>query len=112
VKLFPCPKCARHVREDEHACPFCSAAVACSGRCIAATPDRAASRAAILFVGATAIAGCGKTNADHLETSGGVVAPYAAAPVDAAPMPMIEPADVLDAGVKPVAPPVAPSAKK
>ena len=102
MKLFACPSCERHIRSDETACPFCSQAVAftCAAPCAEAPPGL--SRAAVLFLGATALAGCGK------ESGGGeVVAVYGPAPVttevkqaiDAGPVLMIEPPNVQDAGV-------------
>ena len=97
MKLLPCPGCARHIRSDETACPFCDRAVAfCAGGRCGQSAERPLSRAAVLFLGATALAACGKRD------SGMTIALYASAPVDDAAVPMIEPADVMDAGVTPV----------
>lgn len=54
-QLVPCSRCARHVRAEDVACPFC-------GERVHAQPTRrlvarGATRAAIFYVGA-AIAGC------------------------------------------------------
>ena len=98
MKLVPCPSCERHIRSDETACPFCTQPVAfcTSGRC-AENGERALSRAAVLVLGATALAACGKRD------GGATVTLYGAAPVDAdAAVPMIEPSAIMDAGVTPV----------
>jgi hypothetical protein len=62
--LHPCPSCAQHLRATETVCPFCAAALP-SGFGVCAQPNaargRPVSRAALLFVGATAAAGCGGT---------------------------------------------------
>jgi len=60
--FHPCVSCAQHVRVGERACPFCDAALPedfgeeARTRVARARPI---SRAAILFVGATAAAACG-----------------------------------------------------
>jgi hypothetical protein len=98
MKLLPCPSCERHIRSDETACPFCTQPVAfcTSGRC-AEHGERALSRAAVLFLGATALAACGKRD------GGATIALYASAPVDPdASVPMIEPSAIMDGGVTPV----------
>jgi hypothetical protein len=76
--LHPCPACARHIRGAERACPFCQAALpegfgVCSGaRASRAAQGRPASRAALLFVGAAAAAGCGgSVDANTSGTDGG-----------------------------------------
>jgi hypothetical protein len=60
IKLHPCGACARHIRTDEAACPFCGAPVP-EGFGPAARPKFSppVSRAALLFVGAAAATGCG-----------------------------------------------------
>jgi len=58
--LHPCPSCAQHLRASETVCPFCDAALP-EGFGICAQPaprGRPMSRAALLFVGANAAAGC------------------------------------------------------
>jgi hypothetical protein len=72
-----CAACARHVREGEAACPFCGEAIP-EGTAAPRPPARSGpiTRAAILFVGATAAAGCGGS------TEGGNVPLYGPAPVD------------------------------
>jgi hypothetical protein len=100
MKLLPCPSCERHVRSDETACPFCNQAVAfcANGRC-AETGDRALSRAAVLFLGATALAACGKRDGG----GGATITIYGPPPIETdAAVPMIEPSAVMDAGVTPV----------
>jgi hypothetical protein len=69
--LHSCPACARHIRASETGCPFCGARLpegfgVCAKSKSAAGP--ALSRAAVLFVGATAAASCGGT-ADATGTS-------------------------------------------
>lgn len=58
MRLVPCPGCERHVRSADPACPFC-------GRSIAGVEPRELgplpmSRAAAVFLGAVAVAGCHK----------------------------------------------------
>jgi hypothetical protein len=58
----PCTSCGQHVRIDERACPFCDAALPADFGAEArarVSAGRPLSRAAILFVGATAAAACG-----------------------------------------------------
>jgi hypothetical protein len=116
MKLVQCPGCARHIRRDETACPFCHRAVAfeaCDGNC---QTSLAPSRAAVLFIGATALAACGKENGGGSE----VVAVYGPPPmtsqikqaVDAGTILMIEPPSVQDAGTEAGSPKPASSAKK
>jgi hypothetical protein len=82
--LLPCVSCGRHVRAVESSCPFCDAPrtpASCEGPCGSAA--RATSRAAILFAGAAAVAGCmgayGPAPVDHrpptVEPDGGATAP-------------------------------------
>src|SRR5262245_56280946 len=82
--LHRCPSCARHVRANERACPFCDAALpedfgVCSGPGDLARP---LSRAALLFVSAAALAGCGKRGGDPGSPGSGVDI-YGPAPIDA-----------------------------
>ncbi len=57
--LSPCPGCQRHVRIDEHACPFCGGALPTTfrGASPPTLPARDLTRAA-LFAFTAAIAGC------------------------------------------------------
>jgi hypothetical protein len=63
--LQPCPSCAQHVRAGETRCPFCDASLPSGfgARSLARGANDASgrprSRAALLFVGATAAAACG-----------------------------------------------------
>jgi hypothetical protein len=76
MKLLPCPSCERHIRSDETACPFCHQSVLfCSGGRCAESSERTLSRAAVLFLGAAAVASC-------REPERAAVPPYAAAPVN------------------------------
>jgi hypothetical protein len=57
--LHPCESCARHIRAAEAACPFCGVAVTDVAPPAARGPmARPMSRAALLFMSATATAGC------------------------------------------------------
>ncbi len=76
--LHVCPSCARHVRSEERTCPFCATALpddfsVCVPRS-ASTTARPLTRAALLFVTATAIGGCEKKpndpNANNVEIYG------------------------------------------
>ncbi len=122
ASLEPCPSCARHVRVDETSCPFCSATMpeGFGARSTAAPEGPALTRAAILFVGAAAVAGCSSSSTPNpmpmplygpAPVDGSVqdapydgpVALYGPAPVDAgADSPLPAPADgpgpVRDAG--------------
>lgn len=59
-ELAPCPACARHVRHDEAACPFCAAAL--SPRDEAAHDEGNAglrlSRRALLLAASAGLSGC------------------------------------------------------
>src|SRR5437879_709996 len=93
--LHPCPSCAQHVRAGETACPFCGAALEARA-CEKPAGARPLSRAAILFVGATAAAACGGSestgggngdaatdaNQNGDGSTDGPVALYGPAPVD------------------------------
>jgi hypothetical protein len=54
--LRPCSECRRHVRIDEHTCPFCAAALAPGAPPV--LPVGRLTRAAVFTAGA-ALAGCG-----------------------------------------------------
>jgi hypothetical protein len=64
--LHPCVACKRHIRTDERTCPFCSSrlgedfalAIAGAAAAMRRPLTRGATRAALLFAGATAIASC------------------------------------------------------
>lgn len=102
MKLVACTGCARHVRCDEAACPFCGRATAPCASADGAAPPAALSRAALVFLGASAIAACGKTDRTYDPEP---VAVYGPPPmmIDAAtPVPMIEEPHVQDAGTEPV----------
>lgn len=66
--LVPCPGCARHVRANESACPFCDAAIgdATPRALVPATNDRLFARAALTFAAAaaTTLTACGKEPTD------------------------------------------------
>lgn len=80
--LYPCTSCERHVRAGEPACPFCGAAMPAenpAGAC--ASPQPAASRAAVLFATAAVVAACGGSTSPTSSSSGEPVALYGPAPV-------------------------------
>jgi hypothetical protein len=81
--LRPCPECRRHVRVDETACPFCTAALAPASP--PALPVGRLTRAAVFTAGAALVAGA---------ACGGKSAP-AQDPID-------NTATVVDAGVEPI----------
>ncbi len=89
ANFHACPSCARHIKLEEAACPFCGAATP-DGFANLARPrgPAALSRAAILFVSATAAAGVSAATAcssssptPAAEDSGGPVAAYGPGPV-------------------------------
>jgi hypothetical protein len=105
VKLLPCPSCGRHVRIDETACPFCNQTVAFewdASREVGFPPGL--SRSALLLLGAMGLAGCGKDDAyAPIPTVYGMPPDYRPPPAvvpDDASIPMIEPVNVMDAGVQ------------
>lgn len=62
--LVPCPNCARHVRQNEEACPFCSTALSLSELPPPVLPRVRLGRAATFafgasLVGATSLVACG-----------------------------------------------------
>lgn len=63
-QLVPCPSCARHVRQSESACPFCSVALALEHLPAPVLPRGRLGRAATFafgasLVGATSLVACG-----------------------------------------------------
>ena len=116
MKLVACAGCARHVRCGEDACPFCGAALPACPHATTIDPPVALSRAALLFLGATAVAACGKTDRMHDPETVAVYGPppmmvdasppvtiYGPAPVNTdVPVPLIEPPTIQDAGTTPV----------
>src|SRR3954469_20602120 len=63
-QLVPCPNCARHVRQSEAACPFCSVELALGHVSPAPLPRVRLGRAATFafgasLVGATSLVACG-----------------------------------------------------
>jgi len=75
MALAPCPSCRRHVRVDEHACPFCEAEIASLSEQRGSSARM--SRAALLLFASlgVAVAGCPKTR-----ESESIVQPYGAPP--------------------------------
>lgn len=55
VALIPCPRCKRHVRRDEDACPFCAAVVPADVAAVPGAPARLGRAAVFLF--ATTVVG-------------------------------------------------------
>ena len=77
--LHVCPACERHVRASERACPFCASTLpddfsVCVPRGGGGNVSKPLTRAALLFVTATAIGGCEKKpndpNANNVEIYG------------------------------------------
>jgi hypothetical protein len=81
--LHPCPTCGRHIHGGEHECPFCQTAVPPGfGRCTQpAGGGRPLSRAAVLFVGATAAASCGGIAGGSDSDGGSIGVLYGPAPI-------------------------------
>lgn len=85
--LRPCSGCARHVRANATACPFCDAALDIETTPPALAPERLGRAARMAFGGAAAVAmtvaGCGKDAKEN------IAMPYGAPPMrldpDAAP---------------------------
>jgi hypothetical protein len=72
MDLHPCPACARHIRAFESVCPFCSAAMPEGfGSVPKAKIAAPRSRAAILFMGATAVSACGGSTLTTAGTDAG-----------------------------------------
>jgi hypothetical protein len=58
TQLLPCPSCARHVRRNEQACPFCSASVSFPEPGVASVMPRLGRAALFTFGTALATSGC------------------------------------------------------
>lgn len=74
--LVPCPNCARHVRQTEAACPFCSVELALQHLSPPALPRGRLGRAATFafgasLVGATSLIACGGESETGKPGSGG-----------------------------------------
>jgi hypothetical protein len=90
--LHPCESCSRHFRADEAACPFCGAAApAIAARDAVTSAARPVTRAALLFMGATAVAGC----SSNPSTTAGVDASTDTGP---GPAPAYGPGPIFDSG--------------
>jgi hypothetical protein len=75
-QLVPCPSCARHVRQSEPACPFCSVELALGHVSPAPLPRVRLGRAATFafgasLVGATSLVACGGDSETGKPGSGG-----------------------------------------
>ena len=117
--LTPCTGCARHVRASEQSCPFCSLErrnVVAVERALPPMPkDPLLTRAALAFVGVTALAACGKTTAKQNEqpppaSSDLKIPAYGAPPID--PATLASMMGVVDAGPIPDAGPVTDGSRK
>ncbi len=77
-----CPACARHIKVEEGACPFCGARTP-EGFANVVRPRVAAplSRAAILFVSATAVTGAALATGCGSSSDAGPVVLYGPAPI-------------------------------
>jgi hypothetical protein len=74
--LVPCPSCARHVRQSEPACPFCSVQLALGHVSPPALPRSRLGRAATFafgasLVGATSLVACGGESETSKPDGGG-----------------------------------------
>jgi hypothetical protein len=93
--LVPCPSCARHVRQSEASCPFCSAELSLGQVPAPVLPRGRLGRAATFafgasLVGATSLIACGGDSEEGKEGGGGT-APTAgtmSSGGDGAPMPV------------------------
>jgi len=76
----PCPACARHVRVDAAACPFCASDL--SGAAFDPVPDAGGRRLgrAALFAFATTVAAAGCPSPQRPDTGTNIVQPYGAPP--------------------------------
>jgi hypothetical protein len=75
-QLIPCPGCNRHVRQNEAACPFCSAELSLAHVPPPALPRARLGRAATFafgatLAGATALVGCGGDSEEGKQGGGG-----------------------------------------
>jgi hypothetical protein len=71
--LVPCPRCQRHVRTDEPACPFCAAVLPSDldAHAIPAAPQRLSRAAAFVFGASLTVAGCGSEVSTGSGSGGG-----------------------------------------
>jgi hypothetical protein len=74
--LVPCPSCARHVRQSEASCPFCSAELSLGHLPAPALPRTRLGRAATFAFGAgvvaaTSLVGCGGDTDEGKKEGGG-----------------------------------------
>lgn len=108
--LAACTGCGRHIRISETTCPFCGTTA--TPRVIAqadvSSAGRPLTRAAILFAGATAIAGCGKTTDNMPAPAYGVPVPPDTLVMEAGPPPDAGMMTAPAYGVPPPAPDLAP----
>lgn len=93
--LVPCSACSRHVKTNEHVCPFCRAPRAAGAGAdtpaIGLSPTaQGLSRAALLIAGAAVIAACGKESS-ALRPDGPSAAVYGGPPVMVDPSPTAAP---------------------
>ena len=81
----PCPACARHVRVDAAACPFCASDL--SGAAFDPVPDAGGRRLgrAALFAFATTVAAAGCPSPQRPDTGTNIVQPYGAPPTPTPP---------------------------
>lgn len=100
--LVSCTECSRHVRVTEPACPFCGASLkGLEVRRLEPLPtDRSLTRAAVVFMGAAALAGCGKTSGTK---------ELVPTPTESAPAPAYGPAPVAEVDAATARPQVAPA---
>ena len=114
--LRPCTACARHVRANVTACPFCDAQLALEEAAPALAPDRLGRAARMAFGGAAVVAivvGCAKEAKQE-----NIAMPYGAPPnpslPDTAPpeVPIVATADATAPMVDAAAMPVADAAAK
>jgi hypothetical protein len=91
--LVSCTSCARHVRADETACPFCSAPVVPRPPAVLDhRPYARLSRAALALASVAAVSACEKSPSPPAPAYGGppiVTTETAAAPAYGAPPPMV-----------------------
>jgi hypothetical protein len=104
MTLRPCSACARHIQATESACPFCGAAVSEAFAQSNRTPAGVTApltRAALLFMGATAATACSSSSS----SAPGPLPAYGPAPIEDAssdhsgPVALYGPAPVQDAAV-------------
>ena len=93
--LVPCSACSRHVKTNEHVCPFCgaprAAGTGADTHAIGLSPTaQGLSRAALLIAGAAVIAACGKESS-ALRPDGPSAAVYGGPPVMVDPSPTAAP---------------------